>query len=98
MNARYCIAEIHRVLKPSSVFFGKMFGTPTTGSDSGEALEPGTRSRPTIGPCAGNEIAHFFSRQELQLLFARFGEVGLDQVQRSDGEVQIFEWLVKARK
>jgi SAM-dependent methyltransferase len=94
------IAEINRVLKPSGMFFGKMFGTATTGSSSGEPIEPGTRSHPTTGPCAGNDVAHFFSREELNDLFAGFGGLGVDQTHRTDrnGEIHIFEWLVSARK
>ncbi len=95
-----CLEEVRRVLKPGGLFFGKMFGSGTTGSDSGEAIEPGTRRNPTSGPCAGNHIAHFFSRNELDTLFAGFAEFAVDQACRTDrnGEVKIFEWLVGARK
>jgi len=95
-----CIAEIERVLKPTGSFFGKMFGGATTGSDTGEALEAGTRRRPTVGPCAGNEVAHFFSREELTGLFRGFGRLAIDSLSRTDGEgaVTIFEWLVSARR
>ncbi len=94
------VAEIYRVLKPGGAFFGKMFGALTTGSDSGELIEPGTRSNPKTGPCAGNAIAHFFSREELDILFASFSGLGIDYTHRTDcnGDVQIFEWLVSARK
>jgi SAM-dependent methyltransferase len=94
------IAEINRVLKPGGLFFGKMFGIATTGSDSGEQIEAGTRSNPTTGPCAGNDVAHFFSREELNDLFAGFSRLGMDQTHRTDrnGEIQIFEWLVSASK
>jgi SAM-dependent methyltransferase len=94
-----CIAEIARVLKPGGSFFGKMFGTATSGSDSGEPLEPGTRRRPTLGPCAGNEVAHFFSREELAGLFRGFGRLGIDSISRTDhnGAVTVFEWLVSAQ-
>jgi SAM-dependent methyltransferase len=97
---RATINEIHRVLKSGGVFFGRMFGTSTTGSDSGELIEAGTRGNPTTGPCTGNQIAHFFSRDELAELFACFEELGIDQTQRTDrnGEIQIFEWLVSARR
>ncbi len=94
------VASISRVLKPGGLFFGKMFGPLTTGSDSGEQIEPGTRRNPKAGPCAGNDVAHFFSRGELESLFAGFSMLVVDQAQRTDrnGEIQIFEWLVSARR
>jgi SAM-dependent methyltransferase len=94
------VAEVRRVLKPHGVFFGKMFGLATTGSESGESLEPGTRRGPTAGPCAGNEIAHFFSREELMALFGEFKSLEIDHLDRTEGggQVRIFEWLVRARK
>ena len=97
---RATVAEIARVLKPGGLFFGKMFAEQTTGSESGVVLEPGTVSKPTEGPCAGNEVAHFFSRTELYELFAGFDELGIDQIHRTDGngEIDIFEWLMSARK
>lgn len=97
---RATVAEIARVLKPGGLFFGKMFADQTTGSRSGVMIEPGTVSKPTSGPCAGNEVAHFFSREELHGLFAGFDELGIDQVHRTDGHgaIQIFEWLASARK
>ena len=97
---RSTVAEIARVLKPGGVFFGKMFAEGTTGSESGVMLEPGTVSKPTSGPCAGNEVAHFFARVEVIDLFAGFDELRMDQVHRTDGNgaMDIFEWLVSARK
>jgi SAM-dependent methyltransferase len=94
------VAEITRVLKPRGLFFGKMFGTMTTGSDTGEPIEVGTRSNPTTGPCAGNDVAHFFSREDLNHLFSSFGRLELDRIHRTDcnGTIDIFEWLVSARK
>ena len=99
-DIRLAINEIHRVLKVGGLFFGKMFGTETTGSNTGESIESGTRRRPDIGPCAGNEVAHFFSRIELQELFSTFSDLSIDFTLRSDysGEVKIFHWLVSARK
>lgn len=97
---REAIAEIHRCLKGDGVFFGKMFGIETTGSDSGIEIEPGTRSQPDRGPCAGNELAHFFSREELIDLFAGFSHLSLDSTARTDreGTVTVFHWLVTAKK
>lgn len=100
VNIRTSIAEVRRTLKPGGLFFGKMFGTQTTGSDSGEMHESGTCAAPKAGPCAGNETAHFFTREEFNDLFSGFRDLRIDQVCRTDcnGEVQIFEWLVSARK
>jgi len=99
-DIRQTIGEIHRTLKPDGLFFGKMFGVETTGSDSGELVEPGTRRGLTHGPCAGNEIAHFFSYQELQALFRDFSSVAIDSMLRTEhkGETRIFHWLVTVRK
>lgn len=99
-DIRTAISEIHRSLKVGGVFFGKMFGLETTGSDSGIEIEPGTRSKPDRGPCAGNDLAHFFSREELTDLFAEFSQFSLDSTLRTDrdGTVKIFHWLVTARK
>ena len=97
---RCTIAEIHRVLKPGGLFFGKLFDEQTTGSDSGVEIEPGTRENPDRGPCAGNAVAHFFNQTELHELFGGFASLGIDSVFRTDhgGETQIFHWLVTARK
>jgi SAM-dependent methyltransferase len=100
VDIRHAIGEIHRTLKADGLFFGKMFGVVTTGSDSGEAVEPGTRRRPDRGPCAGNELAHFFSGPELQELFRDFSSITLDSMLRTEhvGETRIFHWLVTAKK
>lgn len=94
------VAEIMRTLKPGGRFFGKMFGIQTSGSDSGEMFEPGTIRNPQTGPCAGNDTSHFFVREELDGLFAGFCDLCIDHVHRTDrnASVQIFEWLVSARK
>jgi SAM-dependent methyltransferase len=94
------IGEVFRILKPGGMFFGKMFGPDTTGSDSGVLIEPGTRQLPDRGPCAGNEIAHFFEHKELLELFRAFRKVDVDQIALTErnGEIRIFYWLVSATK
>ncbi len=94
------VTEIHRTLKPNGLFFGKMFGIETMGSNSGKMLEIGTMQCPEIGPCTGNESAHFFTRDEINDLFSGFSDISIDQVNRTDhnGAVKISEWLVTTRK
>ena len=95
---RACLAEIHRVLKPAGLFFGKMFGTKTAGFGTGISLEANTFLDPTVGPCAGFGLSHFFTEAELRQLFSAFARLSLDWVHRTDrgGTVEVFEWLVTA--
>lgn len=94
------LAEAHRVLKQDGVMFAKMFSPETTGADSGEPIEPGTAKCATDGPCAGQDLSHFFDETEIRNLFGAFAKLNLDWVSRSDhgGRWTVFEWLVSARK
>ena len=93
------ISEIRRVLKPDGVFFGRMFGTQTTGCGTGRAIERNGFTCPTDGPCAGQDVAHFFDDAEIRSLLAGFGEIAIDWTSRSDhgGDWTVFEWLVSAQ-
>jgi len=97
---RACVGEAHRVLKPGAVFFGKAFGTETTGYGTGEIYEPNTSRNPVGGPCGGFGFAHFFTREEIEDVFSGFSELSIDWLHRTDrGEsISIFEWIVTAVK
>ena len=96
---RSAVAEALRVLKPGGAFFGKMFGTETTGFGSGEVFEENTTRNPTEGPCAGFGTCHFFTENELRELFAPFASLDLNWVRRTDGETDlVHEWLITAHK
>lgn len=66
------IQEINRVLKPGGVGYAKFFGCETTGYGLGEELEHNTFDKISSGPCAHMGIAHFFTLQELKILFNQF--------------------------
>jgi SAM-dependent methyltransferase len=97
---RSVIGEVERVLKPSGWFFAKMFGPKTTGATSGKKVEVRTTATPTTGPLAGIGVIHVFTEREIRKEFAGFSQLSLDWVRRSDrnGDYEIFEWLVQARK
>jgi ubiquinone/menaquinone biosynthesis C-methylase UbiE len=95
-----CIGEVHRVLKPGGSYFGKMFGTKTTGSASGVILDDGTCENPLEGLCKDLGFSHFFDKPELETLFSGFARLSIDSSLRTDnnGRVEIFEWVVTAQK
>ena len=97
---RTTLAEVHRVLKLGGWLFAKMFGVRSTGYDAALSFEPGTMRNPADGPCAGNEVAHFFDEAEFDNLLAPYAQRCLDYTIRSDhgGRWTVFEWLVSAQK
>jgi SAM-dependent methyltransferase len=95
-----CISEIHRVLKPGGSYFGKMFGTETTGSASGVILDDGTCENPVEGPCKDLGYSHFFDKPKLEILFSGFAQLSIHSSLKTlgNGQGTVFEWLVTAQK
>jgi len=94
------VQDIHRVLKPGGVCFGKMFGAETTGWDTGEKLVDGTNVNPLVGPCTGLGYTVFLDRGGVSALFSQFSQIIVDRSYRSDlgGTLDIHEWLIAAWK
>lgn len=97
---RSVVPEILRVLKPGGWFFSKMFGPKTSGILSGSLIDPQTSENPSEGALAGVGVIHAFAEDEIRRELADFTDLKLDWVHRSDGNggLEVFEWLVQARK
>ena len=97
---RSAIAEALRVLKPGGWFFGKMFGPGTTGADTGKMLEEGTTENPSLGQLKDLESFMSSRNRKFGTSSARFQEMGLDWIYRSDKNqtCNFFDWIVQARK
>lgn len=79
------LLEIDRVLRPGGLLYTKLWGMNTTGFGQGLELEPGTFDAIPTGPCANMGVTHFFTREEIKILFGRFFQpVAVDQILRSD--------------
>lgn len=93
--------EIARVLKPGGLVYSKLWGTNTTGFGEGMELEPGTFDEIPRGPCANMGVSHFFTRDEIDALFARhFRTIAINVIERSDVRVnqRIEEFHCEFRK
>lgn len=100
---RQILDECHRILKNG----GKIFSTvllskETTGYGTGEELEKNTYRNCTIGCVAGVGTVHFFSRDEIYMLWqaAGFKNIKIDTMRRTDfnGKVVTAYYMVEADK
>lgn len=94
------MSEVSRVLKPGGIFFSVIFGDRTTGSQTGDFLEPGTTRSPTEGPLAGIGITHFVREEEIPALYSPLKVVNVDSLDRTvdNRNEHIFEWLITAHR
>jgi ubiquinone/menaquinone biosynthesis C-methylase UbiE len=95
------IQECYRVLK----YHGKIFSTgnfspDTTGFGRGNEIENNTYKDITDGVLAGRGIAHFFTQNELESLYARLKNVIVDYATRTDGggEMKIAYYILQGTK
>jgi hypothetical protein len=70
------------------------------GDGRGSELGSGTVSDVVEGPLAGVGVCHFLTADEVNRLFARFGETHVDYVERSleGGRHTYRHWVVTGRR
>lgn len=77
--------EIYRVLKPSGVFYSKLWGTQTTGCGEGNQIDNATYDAIPSGPCRDMGVSRFFDQDAIQSMFGEMFEVeAVDRIWRSD--------------
>lgn len=97
---RATLAECRRVLRPGGFMFSRAWSRGCLGDGTGNQIEPGTSDGPTAGPCENTGTSHFFSREELDELYAPFARRDLVQVTYDwkSREYRTIEWIVWAMK
>ncbi len=97
------LTEVARLLKPNGHFFAShLFTRATTGSDTGEELETGTRRNLTEGPLAQIGTIHFFRKCQIRRLWKKAGLTihSIDSLTRTDQDssIKVVYHLVWAQK
>ena len=98
---REAVTEIHRVLKPKGRLISMSFTDRTWGYGTGEpGEEPGGYRKVDAGPLAGKGYVHFFSRAEVDGLYAAFPLLKVERASYTleNGDQLIEYWVVSATK
>lgn len=93
--------QASRLLKPGGRIFSMVLAAGSWGDGLGRQLEPGTFVDIGEGPLAGKGLCHFFSAEDLDILFGqRFDDLQIDYIHRScaGGDQLIKHWLVEGTR
>jgi SAM-dependent methyltransferase len=93
------LAAAASVLKPGGRIFSMLLAEGSWGDGDGTELEPGT-FLVAEGPAAGTGVSHFFTLEEVERLFSRFADVGIEYSERSlDDRTRVYRhWVVTGRR
>jgi SAM-dependent methyltransferase len=94
------VDQLYDLLKPDGRFFSVLMATGSSGDGLGTEVEPGTYTDVKEGLAKGRGLNHFFTQEEIQNLFRRFGQLNLDYIERSfaNQEGMYRTWIVEAVK
>jgi len=97
-DIKKAVEEVHMVLKDESLFIVNLLSATDFRYRSGEKLEEGTLLvLEQIGEKQFKEIHHFFSKEEIHTLLARFKKVDVEPIQSGVEELHKY-WKVIAIK
>ena len=71
------LAEVYRVLKPSGLFYSRVWGKNTYGISTGLSLSDISFDDLKDGPCEGYGISSFFSVDDIRFYYDRFDIVDI---------------------
>jgi ubiquinone/menaquinone biosynthesis C-methylase UbiE len=102
-NIKTILSECYRVLKKEGKFFSTgLFKAGMTGYDTGEKLEENTYRGITIGSLANRGTVHFFTKEEILMLWSASGfkNIMIDSLERTErnGANNISYFMVEAEK
>ena len=88
------------ILKPQGKIFSMMVADGSYGDGLGKELEPGTFVEISEGPLQSKGISHFSNLEEVQRLFGRFRDVGIEYSTRSlENQRKWYKlWVIEAVK
>lgn len=94
------IKGVHTMLCDGGMFYSRVWGMQTEGSQSGKQIEEGTSENPTCGPCADMGVSHFFTAEELNCLYSDWSNFTLTRVlsEQYPSEHPIEEFVIWAQK
>lgn len=94
------VKQIHAVLKPGGKVFSMLLGSGSYGEGTGTEVEPGTWVDIQVGPLRGRGLNRFFSREEVQRVFADFPDLKVEYTDRSleNGRHVFRLWVVEGTK
>jgi cyclopropane fatty-acyl-phospholipid synthase-like methyltransferase len=91
---------VHATLRPGGSLFSMLVASGSWGDGDGRQIEPGTFADISEGPLVGMGVCHFFELEEVERLFARYSDVGIEYSERSlDGRQRTYRhWVVTATR
>ncbi len=94
------LEQVRAVLKPEGQFFSIMLASGSWGEGSGFMEEPNTYSEVSEGPLRQRGLCHFFTKEELSALFAKFLSVECEYRTRSlEAETRVMKhWIFQGTK